>query len=90
VALEVLVAMARSPRRPTIVAVLPRDSAADARVAGLAKREVIRAPTTGPEHRARCGSSMRRCRASCARRGSTSHVGGSFVLRCAIRARRRW
>src|SRR5438093_9849691 len=49
VALALLVAMAKSPRAPRIVAVLPSESAADAAVASLPGVEVIRAPLPGPD-----------------------------------------
>jgi glycosyltransferase involved in cell wall biosynthesis len=48
-ALRLLTSLARAPGPPEIVAVLPRGSAADAEVAGLANVSVIRAPVDGPD-----------------------------------------
>lgn len=49
VALSLLVTMAKSPRAPHIVAVLPQESAADDAVAALANVEVLRAQLPGPD-----------------------------------------
>src|SRR5207247_1094305 len=49
VAKALLVAIAKSARRPTLVAALPRGSAADEAVAGLDGVEVIRAPFPVPD-----------------------------------------
>jgi glycosyltransferase involved in cell wall biosynthesis len=80
VALELLVAMAKSPRRPSLVAVLPRDSAADERLGDLADVEVVRAPTPGPDTpRAlwfQHATMPRLLRAA----GVDVHLGASFVL----------
>ena len=48
-ALRLLVSLARAPAAPEIVAVLPRGSAADAHIAGLANVTVVRAPIDGPD-----------------------------------------
>lgn len=48
-ALRLLASLARAPDAPEIVAVLPRGSAADAEVAGLANVTVVRAPVDGPD-----------------------------------------
>ena len=48
-ALRLLASLARAPDAPEIVAVLPRGSAADAEVAGLANVTVVRAPVPGPD-----------------------------------------
>jgi len=48
-ALRLLTSLARAPGAPEIVAVLPRGSAADADVAGLANVTVVRAPVDGPD-----------------------------------------
>ena len=48
-ALEILAHLAALPDAPEIVAVLPRGSAADARVAGRANVEIVRAPLDGPD-----------------------------------------
>jgi len=80
VASALLVAMAKSPRAPQIVAVLPRGSAADEAVRALPNVEVLRAPVAGPDTlRAlwfQHAEMPRRLRAS----RIDVHVGASFVL----------
>jgi glycosyltransferase involved in cell wall biosynthesis len=80
VALALLAAMAWSPRAPTVVAVLPEGSAADAVVAALPNVEVIRAPFPGPDtpralwfQHATMPRLLRAARIDV-------HVGASFVL----------
>ena len=46
---ELLVALAKAPGAPEIVAVLPLGSAIDARVAALPNVEIVRAPVPGPD-----------------------------------------
>jgi glycosyltransferase involved in cell wall biosynthesis len=80
VAMQLLAAMAREGRGTSIVAVLPRASAADGVVAALPGVEVIRAPVAGPDTlRAlwfQHAEMPRRLRAS----RIDVHVGASFVL----------
>lgn len=80
VALELLLAMARSPRAPEIVAVLPLGSAADTRVSALRNVEVVRAPVEGPDtpralwfQHATMPRLLREARVE-------AHLGASFVL----------
>jgi glycosyltransferase involved in cell wall biosynthesis len=48
-AIEILAHLARLDRAPEVVAVLPANSAGDARVASLPNVEVVRAPVAGPD-----------------------------------------
>ena len=80
VALALLVAMARSPRAPRIVAVLPSDSAAEAAAASLPNVEVIRAPVPRPDTpRALWYQHTTMARQLRATRVD-AHLGASFVL----------
>ncbi len=80
VAMNLLVAMAKSPRAPHLVAVLPRESAADAAVRGLGGVDVIRAPFPGPDTpRALWFQHATMPRLLAAARVD-AHLGASFVL----------
>src|SRR5258705_215695 len=88
VALNVLVAMAQSPEAPTMVAVLPRDSAADGAIARLRNVEVIRAPSYGPDTVPIDGFELRQAQEpSRARRRVASAHGGRNAPRAGPRRR---
>lgn len=79
-ALELLVHLATLPDAPEVVAVLPRGSAADARLSGLGNVEVLRAPVDGPDTaRALLFQHVRMPRLLRAR-GAGSMVAPAFVL----------